>query len=326
MPEVWFDSVAGTRFKKVRHVAMVGSTNAELMELARNGSEEGEVLIADFQSAGRGRRGRTWLAPPGTALMMSVLLRPVVASPVAAGPTVASPTVASPVGQLAPNQASLVVSAWACAAAEACELETGIRPLLKWPNDLVLAEPSAGNKKIAGILAETVLAGAGQAGAGPGGAGQAGAGPANTRQSGAGPASGSIAALVIGMGLNTGWSQIPAELSDTATSLNIASGQEVDRAQLAKRLLVGFERRYANLLAPGDGLAKILAEVRQQCVTLGSRIRVERELSAGGTLVGKAIDVNTDGSLLVIDDGGTQHQISTGEVVHLRPTIGQSGT
>ncbi len=304
VPEVWFDSVPATRFGRVRWLAEVSSTNAELMELARQGAEEGEVLIADYQSAGRGRRGRTWIAPPGAALMMSVLLRPASST---------DKDTAKSKGQLAPAQASLVVSAWACAAAQACESVVGISPTLKWPNDLVVTvdeqsgQPESGDtagpvtKKIAGILSESLIS------------------------------DGAITALVIGMGLNTGWQDIPAELADAATSLNILSGHDVDRAALAAKLLTGFEQRYADLLgessSPVDnreddnrgGIAQILTEVRQRCSTLGCRVRVERETSAGGTLYGNAVDINSDGTLLVVDESGTQHRVSAGEVVHLRP-------
>jgi len=103
------------------------------------------VLIADLQTAGRGRRGRRWTAPPGTSLMMSVLLRP-------------------PPGPLPPTRAALVTLAVGLAAADACEQVSGIRPLLKWPNDLVIAGPAGPDadghcavrrdRKLAGILAE----------------------------------------------------------------------------------------------------------------------------------------------------------------------------
>ncbi len=307
MPEVWFDSVPATRFGRVRWLAQVSSTNAELMELARHDAEEGEVLIADYQSGGRGRRGRAWIAPPGASLMMSVLLRPLRPKG-ATGPNNSdspnNPDSSNNSGnkakvRLAPAQASLVVSAWACAAAQACESVAGITPTLKWPNDLVVTrdEPNGSvTKKLAGILSESLIS------------------------------DGVITALVIGMGLNTGWQEIPPDLADTATSLNILCGHDVDRAALAAELLMGFEQRYTGLLEEPNssgsndgGIAQVLAEVRRRCSTLGSRIRVEREESAGGTLYGDAVDVNSDGTLLVIDENGTQHRVTTGEIVHLRP-------
>ena len=56
-----------SRFTDVRHVTETGSTNTDVMELARQGEPEGVVLVADHQTAGRGRAGRTWTAPPGAA-------------------------------------------------------------------------------------------------------------------------------------------------------------------------------------------------------------------------------------------------------------------
>src|SRR5205823_6818718 len=68
--------LAGTRFASVVAFDELGSTNTELMERARAGAPEGLVVVADHQTAGRGRLGRTWSAAPGTALLVSVLLRP----------------------------------------------------------------------------------------------------------------------------------------------------------------------------------------------------------------------------------------------------------
>ena len=60
-----FDAVEKTRFHDVTWVAEIPSTNTALLERARQGALEGEVIIADLQTAGRGRRGRTWTAPAG---------------------------------------------------------------------------------------------------------------------------------------------------------------------------------------------------------------------------------------------------------------------
>ena len=67
----------GGLWRQVDHVAETGSTNADLAAAARTGTAEpGAVLVTDYQSAGRGRLGRTWTAPPGTSIAMSVLVRP----------------------------------------------------------------------------------------------------------------------------------------------------------------------------------------------------------------------------------------------------------
>lgn len=275
--ERWFDSVPGTRFDRVAWVAEIGSTNTELLRRsdragrpgpARPCGAEGEVLIADVQTAGRGRRGRAWVAPPGTSLMMSVLLRP-------------------PPAAIAPARASLVTSAWACAAADACADVAGVEPRLKWPNDLVVSAGTT-DRKVAGILTESVIE------------------------------RGAVAALVVGMGLNTGWPAVPAELAGTATSLNLECGRPVDRVELARVLLRGFEARYARLCESGDA-RKLLAEVRRRSATLGRAVRVERDAAAGGTLAGVATDVDDDGALVVTDAAGTAHRVDVGDVVHLRP-------
>lgn len=111
----------------MRRSAEVDSTNRVALDLARAGAPEGVVVVADAQTAGRGRRGRTWEAAPGSSLLVSVLLRPRLASP----------------------RMHLVVAAVSLAAADACEVVAGFRPGLKWPNDLVV-----GDRKLAGVLAE----------------------------------------------------------------------------------------------------------------------------------------------------------------------------
>lgn len=116
-----------TRFTTVRWVAETGSTNSDAMALARDGSAEGVVVVADHQRAGRGRQGRTWMAPPGSSLLVSVLLRP---------PSAIAGVVAMAAG-LAMADAVDDVAAPAVPAR------------LKWPNDLVVDD-----RKLAGILAE----------------------------------------------------------------------------------------------------------------------------------------------------------------------------
>ena len=111
----------------MRRLAEVDSTNRVALELARSGAAEGVVVVAGSQTAGRGRRGRTWEAAPGSSLLASVLLRP----------------------GLPPPRAHLAVAVVALAAADACAAVAGFRPGLKWPNDLVV-----GDRKLAGVLAE----------------------------------------------------------------------------------------------------------------------------------------------------------------------------
>jgi BirA family biotin operon repressor/biotin-[acetyl-CoA-carboxylase] ligase len=122
-------ALAGSRFADVRWVAGTGSTNADAMALARDGEPEGIVLVADHQTAGRGRLGRTWEAPPGASLLTSVLLRPPAAV------------------------ADAVTMATGIAMADAVAAVAGVEARLKWPNDLVV-DVRGSDRKLAGILAE----------------------------------------------------------------------------------------------------------------------------------------------------------------------------
>ncbi len=121
----------GPRFTDIRHFDTIDSTNRYLLDQARAGAAAGVVAVADHQSAGRGRLGRRWEAPPGANLLVSVLLRSDL-----------------PVAQA--HLASVVV---ALAALDAVEGELGVELVVKWPNDLL----SADGRKVAGVLAEADL-------------------------------------------------------------------------------------------------------------------------------------------------------------------------
>ncbi|WP_051159006.1 biotin--[acetyl-CoA-carboxylase] ligase [Tsukamurella sp. 1534] len=135
-------AVRGTRWHDVTVVEATGSTNADLADGVRAGDEPGRVLIADVQTAGRGRHLRPWSAPAGTQLSISV--------------TAAVPAEVAPrAGWL-----SLVTGV---AAVRAVREVTGLEVGLKWPNDVLLAaEPGKRGGKTAGILSELAT--------GPGGA------------------------------------------------------------------------------------------------------------------------------------------------------------
>ena len=122
----------------MRWVEETGSTNADLLEAAARGEPDGVVLVADHQTAGRGRLDRTWRAPPGSSLLVSVLLRP----------------------NLGAVDAHLLTTAAGVAAVDACGDLTGATVGLKWPNDLVVpAGHRLAGRKLGGILAEARLQG-----------------------------------------------------------------------------------------------------------------------------------------------------------------------
>jgi BirA family biotin operon repressor/biotin-[acetyl-CoA-carboxylase] ligase len=120
----------GGLWQRLDVVAETGSTNADLAQRARAGEAPGSVLVTDYQSSGRGRLGRTWTAPPGSSIAMSVLVRP--------------KNVASSRWTWLPLLAGL-------AAVEALRRAADVPAVLKWPNDVLVD-----GRKICGILAERV--------------------------------------------------------------------------------------------------------------------------------------------------------------------------
>ncbi|PYF09150.1 BirA family biotin operon repressor/biotin-[acetyl-CoA-carboxylase] ligase [Rhodobacter viridis] len=114
----------------VHHRPVLSSTNTFLAGLARRGAPTGTVVLADHQTAGRGKYDRRWVSRPGESLLASVLLRP-----------------SRPLADLA--QVTLVI---AVAAAEAIARTTGLAPQIKWPNDLMVE-----GRKLSGILCEMVM-------------------------------------------------------------------------------------------------------------------------------------------------------------------------
>jgi BirA family biotin operon repressor/biotin-[acetyl-CoA-carboxylase] ligase len=275
-------ALAGTRFADVRWVAETGSTNTDALELARDGAPEGIVVVADHQVAGRGRRSRTWVAPPGASLLVSVLLRPP----------------ATVVGA--------VTMAVGVAMAEGVEDAAGVASGLKWPNDLVVDD-----RKLAGILAEADWP--------PGSAMSAGwREPAAHERVpvvvGVGlnvawpdPAShgehGEQAELD---GL--------AELADTATALNWL-GADVERGAVLVAFLRRLDARYGELVRSGS-TAGIMVAWRDRSATLGRRVRVD---VGPDDVEGMAVDVTGDGHLVVETLEGTRRTFAVGDVVHLRP-------
>jgi BirA family biotin operon repressor/biotin-[acetyl-CoA-carboxylase] ligase len=113
---------------QIKVVAETGSTNEDVLRLARDGAPAGLVLVARTQTSGRGRQGRSWQSEPGAALMFSLLTRP--------------RSVPQPVIGWLPLLAGVAV-------ATAVRMVTGVPACLKWPNDVLVGEG-----KLAGILAE----------------------------------------------------------------------------------------------------------------------------------------------------------------------------
>ena len=261
----------GTRFADVRWVDETGSTNADLLAAAADGAPDGSVLLAEAQTAGRGRLGRDWSAPAGSSLLCSILLRP----------------------SLVPADAHLVSVAVALAARTALDEVAGLRPVLKWPNDLIVERPD-GTRKVAGILAESRLAGD------------------------------HLEAVVVGIGLNVNWPpELPDDLAAIATAANHEVGHEVDRVAVLVALL-GHLDGLLDDLDHARGRAEVAERYATACATVGQQVRV----GLGGAapedeLVGRAVAVTPSGHLLVevTDTHGDRHrrEVAVGDVTHVRP-------
>jgi BirA family biotin operon repressor/biotin-[acetyl-CoA-carboxylase] ligase len=118
--------------KKIHYFTELDSTNSHARRLAEQGVQEGEVVIAESQTQGRGRLGRPWVSPPYVNLYLSVILRP----------------------KLPPIDAPQITLMAAVALAEALAAFIPVFPAIKWPNDIL-----AGGKKLAGVLTESACHG-----------------------------------------------------------------------------------------------------------------------------------------------------------------------
>jgi BirA family biotin operon repressor/biotin-[acetyl-CoA-carboxylase] ligase len=183
------------------------------------------------------------------------------------------------------------------ALADAVRAVAKVDAVLKWPNDLLVGPA---RRKCAGILAEVV-------------GDNGGTGDHGDR------------AVVVGIGLNVTVSGSElSELSELpktgATSLAIEGAACTDRDTLLRavlRELSTVERSWRE--HGGDALACGLRDAyRERCGTLGQHVRVE--LPGGTALLGEAVDIDRDGRLVVRDSAGTEHPVSAGTVVHVRPT------
>ncbi|RRR71304.1 MAG: biotin--[acetyl-CoA-carboxylase] ligase [Candidatus Viridilinea halotolerans] len=270
----------------VQYHASIGST----MDAARDLLQQQPaccfpaLIVSDEQTAGRGRQGRRWLAPPGTALLLSLALRP---------------------HWLAPHQGVVLVWLLSVALCEAVEQITPLRSGLKWPNDLLLQVKNSEGEgetipppphptpnfqqhstlrlpphwaKAAGILLEVNLS------------------------------SERIEWAILGCGINVSAAPPPDTTPYPTTSL-AAAGGPVERltllAALIERIAAWHER-----LAAGEHAA-LFSAWRSRLVTLGHAVQVS---TPDGPLNGYASDVTPDGSLLVRDAAGRVHAIATGDV------------
>jgi BirA family biotin operon repressor/biotin-[acetyl-CoA-carboxylase] ligase len=233
----------------------VDSTNNLLKSMGAAGAPHGTVVIADEQTGGRGRLGRSFSSPKGVGIYFSLLLRP----------------------DCAPTQVGHVTAMVAVAACDAIEKVTGVRPGIKWTNDLIL-----NGKKLAGILTEM-----------------------NVEWE-----SGNLQYLVTGIGINCNHQKtdFPPEVQEMATSLRQELGASVDRSRLAAELVRALEHMSRDIIS---GKAEWLQRYRQDCITIGKQVQVVR---GADVRTGVATGIDENGGLIVRYDSGETGVVYSGEV------------
>ena len=231
------------------------STNLEAARRATAGAPEGLCVIAAEQTSGRGRLGRQWLSPKGAGLYFSIVLRPT--TPQSSWP-------------LLTLMAAVAVHD---ALFESCGLQTDI----KWPNDIV-----AGEKKLCGILAETVDT-----------------------------TGGSV--VVLGIGINLTEHSFSPELQGVATSIQGISGGPVDYELILQTLIKNLSRQYGKFQTTPSGLAYEWCTRSSYCK--GKRIRVT---DGNETFEGVTRGLEADGGLVVELDNGGQKVIRAADISSVR--------
>jgi BirA family biotin operon repressor/biotin-[acetyl-CoA-carboxylase] ligase len=278
--------------------ASTSSTNDVVRGWLVDGTPEVCLAVADEQTAGRGRAGRQWVAPPGAALLLSLGFRP---------------------DWLEPDRVWRLAAIMSLAMADAAEEVAGLpdRAIrLKWPNDLVVELDGAATatlddlsgeaaraaldapadvRKVAGVLGETD-----------------GLGTAEPR-------------VVVGLGINADWAarDFPPDLATTMTSLREASrGRPIDLAMLLDAFLGRVEVRLEAL----RGGRFDVADWTERQLTTGRTVRLER---AGTTETVRAIGVDVSTGALVVADPDApdgERQVLVGEIRHVRLAAPVAGT
>ena len=239
---------------RLHYFDTIDSNNNYLKKLAAEGAPHGTVAVANCQTGGKGRLGRSFQSPGGVGVYLSILLRP------------ECPT----------EELMHLTCAVGVAMCDAVEQAAGIRPGIKWINDLV-----CGKQKIAGILAELGMG-----------------------------ADGNVSYAVVGIGINCCQTlqDFPEELQGRAASLAMVTGQPIDRARVAAAMMAALAKMDETLFTSKDAM---LQRYRADCITLGQQISLVR---GDEIRHGLALDIGDTGDLIVRFPDGHQEAVSCGEV------------
>ncbi|HEY6232720.1 MAG TPA: biotin--[acetyl-CoA-carboxylase] ligase [Pyrinomonadaceae bacterium] len=236
------------------------STNLEAARLAAEGADEGLCVLAREQTAGRGRLQRQWISPKDAGLYFSIVLRP----------------------RFEQSAWSLLTLMAAVAVHDVLLDACGVEADIKWPNDLLVNE-----KKICGILAETVETPAGRA-------------------------------VVVGIGINLTRHSLPENLPVEATSVETVNGR-TDQFEILPAALIAALGKYYVMLNEPEGREKILQAWRMR--SSYPEGKVVRVIESGQSFVGTTRGLEGDGALRVETSDGKIRVVRAGDVTNLRPEL-----
>jgi BirA family transcriptional regulator, biotin operon repressor / biotin---[acetyl-CoA-carboxylase] ligase len=277
-----------TRFGMVQRFSRIDSTNRWLTDAARAGHPDGLVAIADEQTAGRGRLDRRWVAPPGSALLCSVLVRP----------------------DAPPTRWPLLTVAMALAAADAAIEVGAVDIAVKWPNDLMTLQNGVPTRKLAGILAEAIPAG--KVG---GGAVVVGIGVNLRRPETVDPQISETAVWLSECLPSSQGRALPLDPSDLVSE---QTEGPLSVMSFASTLLPKFGDRVRQLERDHAALCN---DYRTRCVTIGALVRISLPGDADD-LIAKVVTIDEFGQLVVLPlgegDETKTRTIGVGDVVHVR--------
>jgi len=234
---------------------VIDSTNTECKRRAMAGAPEGLVVVAEEQTGGRGRLGRSFQSPKGCGLYLSALLRP----------------------RLEPAAVTDFTAWVAVAVCDGIEAACGVRPRIKWTNDIIL-----NGKKLVGILTEMGLE----------------------------SESNALEYLVTGIGINVNHrpEDFGEDIRDMATSLAQALGHPVRRSVLAAEVVKALDRMYAGF---PQNKEEYLEKYRADCLTPGNQVQLITPVSRQEAY---AVEIDDQFRLVVELPDGTKKALSAGEV------------
>ena len=228
------------------------STQEYAKILAKKENVHGILICAEEQTAGKGRRGRVWTSPKGTAIYMSLCLEP----------------------KMQPDRVAGLTLVMALAAAMGIREAVGVDTQIKWPNDLVV-----NGKKVCGILTEMIFKEDGYV-------------------------------VIIGTGINVNTDTFPEEICETATSLKLELGKEIEKETIIVSVMKYFEIFYEQYEKSED--FSLLKESYEEI--LANKDQNVRVLDPKGAYEGVAKGINDAGNLIVVREDGSKVEIDSGEV------------